>query len=97
MQLRKCCNHPYLFPGAEPDFDGVHTGPPPPLLICINIQNVKDQIRELIKVSFPGISMALAAADARINRSNALPLHHVDDGPMITKASVRCVPDTLNN
>jgi SWI/SNF-related matrix-associated actin-dependent regulator of chromatin subfamily A member 5 len=22
MQLRKCCNHPYLFPGAEPDFDG---------------------------------------------------------------------------
>ncbi|KAK9807695.1 hypothetical protein WJX72_006345 [[Myrmecia] bisecta] len=26
MQLRKCCNHPYLFPGAEPDFDGVNTG-----------------------------------------------------------------------
>ena len=26
MQLRKCCNHPYLFPGAEPDFDGIHTG-----------------------------------------------------------------------
>jgi len=22
MQLRKCCNHPYLFQGAEPDFDG---------------------------------------------------------------------------
>jgi hypothetical protein len=22
MQLRKCCNHPYLFPNAEPDFDG---------------------------------------------------------------------------
>ena len=28
MQLRKCCNHPYLFPGAEPGFDGVSTGPP---------------------------------------------------------------------
>jgi hypothetical protein len=27
MQLRKCCNHPYLFPGAEPGFDGVSTGP----------------------------------------------------------------------
>ena len=26
MQLRKCCNHPYLFPGAEPGFDGVSTG-----------------------------------------------------------------------
>jgi SWI/SNF-related matrix-associated actin-dependent regulator of chromatin subfamily A member 5 len=26
MQLRKCCNHPYLFPGAEPDFDGFSTG-----------------------------------------------------------------------
>ena len=26
MQLRKCCNHPYLFPGAEPDFDGHSTG-----------------------------------------------------------------------
>ena len=26
MQLRKCCNHPYLFPGAEPDFDGINTG-----------------------------------------------------------------------
>lgn len=26
MQLRKCCNHPYLFPGAEPEFDGVSTG-----------------------------------------------------------------------
>ena len=25
-QLRKCCNHPYLFPGAEPDFDGESTG-----------------------------------------------------------------------
>ena len=22
MQLRKCCNHPYLFDGAEPLFDG---------------------------------------------------------------------------
>ena len=22
MQLRKCCNHPYLFDGAEPTFDG---------------------------------------------------------------------------
>jgi SWI/SNF-related matrix-associated actin-dependent regulator of chromatin subfamily A member 5 len=22
IQLRKCCNHPYLFPSAEPDFDG---------------------------------------------------------------------------
>ncbi|EFN54637.1 hypothetical protein CHLNCDRAFT_9749, partial [Chlorella variabilis] len=22
QQLRKCCNHPYLFPGSEPDFDG---------------------------------------------------------------------------
>uniref|UniRef100_A0A7S2WMT9 Uncharacterized protein n=1 Tax=Mucochytrium quahogii TaxID=96639 RepID=A0A7S2WMT9_9STRA len=22
MQLRKCCNHPYLFPNAEPAFDG---------------------------------------------------------------------------
>ena len=22
MQLRKCINHPYKFPGAEPDFDG---------------------------------------------------------------------------
>lgn len=22
MQLRKCCNHPFLFEGAEPDFDG---------------------------------------------------------------------------
>ena len=32
MQLRKCCNHPYLFPGAEPDFDGVHTGALPCLL-----------------------------------------------------------------
>ena len=28
MQLRKCCNHPYLFPGAEPGFDGVSTGAP---------------------------------------------------------------------
>ncbi len=26
MQLRKCCNHPYLFPGAEPFFDGTTTG-----------------------------------------------------------------------
>ena len=26
MQLRKCCNHPYLFPGAEPGFDGINTG-----------------------------------------------------------------------
>ncbi|BDA46823.1 probable global transcription activator SNF2L1 [Coccomyxa sp. Obi] len=26
MQLRKCCNHPYLFPGAEADFDGNQTG-----------------------------------------------------------------------
>ncbi len=26
MQLRKCCNHPFLFPGAEPDFDGETTG-----------------------------------------------------------------------
>jgi hypothetical protein len=26
VQLRKCCNHPYLFPGAEPFFDGVNTG-----------------------------------------------------------------------
>ena len=25
-QLRKCCNHPYLFPGAEPEFDGQTTG-----------------------------------------------------------------------
>ncbi|PRW60864.1 SNF2 super family [Chlorella sorokiniana] len=25
QQLRKCCNHPYLFPGAEPDFDGMST------------------------------------------------------------------------
>ena len=30
MQLRKCCNHPYLFPGGEPDFDGHTTGAPPP-------------------------------------------------------------------
>jgi SNF2 family DNA or RNA helicase len=22
VHLRKCCNHPYLFSGAEPDFDG---------------------------------------------------------------------------
>ncbi|KAK3274376.1 hypothetical protein CYMTET_17438 [Cymbomonas tetramitiformis] len=22
MQLRKCCNHPYLFPDAEPNYDG---------------------------------------------------------------------------
>jgi SNF2 family DNA or RNA helicase len=22
MELRKCCNHPYLFDGAEPEFDG---------------------------------------------------------------------------
>jgi len=22
MNLRKCCNHPYLFDGAEPMFDG---------------------------------------------------------------------------
>ena len=22
MQLRKCCNHPYMFEGAEPQFDG---------------------------------------------------------------------------
>jgi SNF2 family DNA or RNA helicase len=29
MQLRKCCNHPYLFPGAEPDFDGINTGENP--------------------------------------------------------------------
>ena len=29
MQLRKCCNHPYLFPGAEPDFDGSQTGKQP--------------------------------------------------------------------
>lgn len=29
MQLRKCCNHPYLFPGAEPDFDGSQTGEHP--------------------------------------------------------------------
>ena len=26
MQLRKCCNHPYLFKDAEPDFDGETTG-----------------------------------------------------------------------
>jgi hypothetical protein len=26
MQLRKCCNHPYLFPDAEPSFDGLTTG-----------------------------------------------------------------------
>lgn len=26
VQLRKCCNHPYLFPGSEPDFDGSSTG-----------------------------------------------------------------------
>ncbi|GAX72787.1 hypothetical protein CEUSTIGMA_g243.t1 [Chlamydomonas eustigma] len=26
MQLRKVCNHPYMFPEAEPDFDGVTTG-----------------------------------------------------------------------
>mmetsp|Transcript_15446 Transcript_15446/g.43214 ORF Transcript_15446/g.43214 Transcript_15446/m.43214 type:complete len:946 (+) Transcript_15446:412-3249(+) len=26
MQLRKCVNHPYQFPGAEPDFDGASTG-----------------------------------------------------------------------
>ena len=26
MQLRKCVNHPYAFPGAEPDFDGSSTG-----------------------------------------------------------------------
>ncbi|KAL4421455.1 hypothetical protein ABPG75_010746 [Micractinium tetrahymenae] len=25
MQLRKCCNHPFLFPGAEPGFDGETT------------------------------------------------------------------------
>ena len=31
MQLRKCCNHPYLFPGAEPGFDGVSTGGSPGL------------------------------------------------------------------
>ena len=24
MQLRKCCNHPYLFDGAEPLFDGIY-------------------------------------------------------------------------
>ena len=22
VHLRKCCNHPYLFSGAEPDFHG---------------------------------------------------------------------------
>ena len=26
VQLRKCCNHPYLFPDAEPSFDGLTTG-----------------------------------------------------------------------
>lgn len=34
MQLRKCCNHPYLFPGAEPMFDGTTTGEDPPCLLC---------------------------------------------------------------
>jgi len=42
MQLRKCCNHPYLFPGAEPDFDGQSTGARQRLLQllrrrCINV------------------------------------------------------------
>ncbi len=26
MQLRKCCNHPFMFPDAEPEFDGESTG-----------------------------------------------------------------------
>ena len=26
MQLRKCCNHPYMFPDAEPGYDGESTG-----------------------------------------------------------------------
>ncbi len=26
MQLRKVCNHPYMFPDSEPDFDGSTTG-----------------------------------------------------------------------
>ena len=26
MQLRKVCNHPYMFPDAEPDYDGTSTG-----------------------------------------------------------------------
>ncbi len=34
MQLRKCCNHPYLFSGAEPDFDGVNTGTNPDCTEC---------------------------------------------------------------
>ncbi len=35
MQLRKCCNHPYLFPGAEPDFDGQSTGARQGLLAAV--------------------------------------------------------------
>ncbi|KAG1680939.1 hypothetical protein FOA52_009898 [Chlamydomonas sp. UWO 241] len=26
MQLRKCCNHPFMFPDSEPDYDGHSTG-----------------------------------------------------------------------
>ncbi|GAX78544.1 hypothetical protein CEUSTIGMA_g5984.t1 [Chlamydomonas eustigma] len=26
MQLRKCCNHPFMFPDSEPDYDGSTTG-----------------------------------------------------------------------
>ena len=26
VQLRKCCNHPFMFPDAEPDYDGTSTG-----------------------------------------------------------------------
>ena len=26
MQLRKCCNHPFMFPDSEPDYDGQSTG-----------------------------------------------------------------------
>ena len=37
MQLRKCCNHPYLFDGAEPGGRGQTIRPV--LLVCFKPQN----------------------------------------------------------
>lgn len=35
MQLRKCCNHPYLFDGAEPGETYVHVYSKPFFDLCV--------------------------------------------------------------